>query len=109
MLAAFALGFGIGLFRVGRVAGMACLCLLGGVSIGVRIVLFRENLLVHNYAVNWVIIAVCGAISFAVILFRQRAAMVCLPIPSKVLAVPDAVAVDCGIGFCRYIPDRPCT
>jgi hypothetical protein len=76
VLVAFILGFALGLFKVGRVAGMACLTLLGGMSIGVRIVLFRDNLLIPTFSANWGIITVLGVASFIVILLQQRVAMV---------------------------------
>ncbi len=66
----------LGVFRVGRAAGMAALTLLGGMSIGARIVLFRENLLVHSFAVNWGIITILGGLGFIVVLFNTRVAMV---------------------------------
>ncbi|KAI0090608.1 hypothetical protein BDY19DRAFT_887453 [Irpex rosettiformis] len=75
VLVAFGLGFFLGMFKVGRAAGMAALTWLGGMSIGARIVLFREDLLVHSFAVNWGIITVIGAISFIVVLFSTRVAM----------------------------------
>ncbi|KAI0338380.1 hypothetical protein BDW22DRAFT_709967 [Trametopsis cervina] len=74
-LGAFLLGFFLGLFRVGRVAGMAFLAIFGGMSIGVRIVLFRPNLLIPNFAANWGVITVLGVISFATLLLRQRVAI----------------------------------
>ena len=67
------------MFKVGRAAGMAALTWLGGMSIGARVVLFREDLLVHSYAVNWGIITIIGGISFIVVLFNTRVAMVRLP------------------------------
>lgn len=76
VLVAFVLGFMLGVFRVGRAAGMAALTLLGGMSIGARIVLFRENLLVHSFAVNWGIITILGGLGFIVVLFNTRVAMV---------------------------------
>lgn len=76
VLGAFICGFAIGMFNFGRMLGIAALGGLGGVSIGVRIVLFAPNLLVPTYFVNWIIIGVLGLITFLTTLIKQRVGIV---------------------------------
>ena len=75
-IVAFVLGFLVGLFELGYAVGIATLSLLGGISIGARLVLFRPNLLVPAFFGNWLIITACGLICFMLLLLRQRAAIV---------------------------------
>ncbi|OCH90576.1 hypothetical protein OBBRIDRAFT_834892 [Obba rivulosa] len=75
VLASFVVGFLIGVFEVGRVAGTTCLGILGGLAFGMRIVLFRAGLLVHVFPVNWVIIAVFGVIGLGLVIFARRVAI----------------------------------
>jgi len=72
---AFGVGFAIGAMSFGRIAGITLLGITGGMSIGVRIILFRPGLLVPVFYVNWLIITVLGIIGFLVVLMRQRAAI----------------------------------
>ncbi|KAI0687099.1 hypothetical protein BC835DRAFT_1420024 [Cytidiella melzeri] len=111
VLVSFLLGFSIGLFKLGRAAGMACLALLGGISVGIRVVLFRPNLLVPIYGVNWAIVAILGVATFVVILFQQRVAM--LIASTSVGTFLTALGVDLiinkqsGMSFgLRYLFDR---
>jgi hypothetical protein len=77
-MGAFVCGFILGLFEFGRIAGIAVLGVLGGVAIGVRVVLFRPNLLVWSpFWANWVISGVMGAVTFVLVIAKQRAAIVC--------------------------------
>ncbi|PSR72704.1 hypothetical protein PHLCEN_2v11399 [Hermanssonia centrifuga] len=71
----FVLGFFLGVFDVGRIAGMTMLGFLGGFSIGIRIVLFRSDLLIHTFFVNWLIITVLGIVGFLLVIAKQRAAI----------------------------------
>lgn len=73
---AFGVGFAIGALSFGRIAGITLLGITGGMSIGVRIILFRPGLLVPVFYVNWLIITVLGVVGFLVVLMRQRAAIV---------------------------------
>lgn len=76
-MGAFVCGFALGLFNFGRIAGIAVLGALGGISIGVRVVLFRPGLLVPKpFWANWLIIGGLGAITFVLAILRQRAAIV---------------------------------
>ena len=76
-MGAFVCGFVIGIFNFGRAIGIAALAALGGLSIGVRIILFRPGLLIPDpFWPNWLIIAVLGAIAFLLAIFRQRASIV---------------------------------
>ncbi|TCD65567.1 hypothetical protein EIP91_002487 [Steccherinum ochraceum] len=75
-MGAFGVGFTIGVLNIGRVAGITLLAIMGGMSIGVRIILFRPGLLIPSllYA-NWLIITVLGIGGFVLVLLRQRAAI----------------------------------
>ena len=76
-MCAFGCGFILGLFEFGRIAGIAALGALGGIAIGVRIVLFRPGLLVPSpFWANWVICAALGVITFVLVIWKQRAAIV---------------------------------
>ena len=80
-LAAFGCAFVLGLFEFGRIAGIAVLGALGGLSLGVRIVLFRPNLLVpHLYWANWVVTMVLGVLVLVLVIAKQRAGIVCVPL-----------------------------
>ncbi|GJE91348.1 hypothetical protein PsYK624_074970 [Phanerochaete sordida] len=73
-LAAFGCAFVLGLFEFGRIAGLAVLGVLGGMSVGVRIVLFRAGLLVpHPYWANWVVTMVLAAVMLLLVIAKQRA------------------------------------
>lgn len=68
VLAFFAAGFFFGCFEIGRIAGIVSLGVLGGLSVGVRLMLMRSGLLFPvgddgsggGYALAWVIISVLG-------------------------------------------------
>ncbi|KAH9919062.1 hypothetical protein B0H21DRAFT_232552 [Amylocystis lapponica] len=70
---AFVLAFTFGLFNFGRFAGVMLLALMGGFSVGVRIVLFRPGLLVpvsHNWG-NWLIAAAFGVLGLLVLIDKR--------------------------------------
>lgn len=75
-LSFFVIGSLGGLFRTCRLAGLTALSIIGGMSVGMRIVLMREGLLLRSAALNWVIIVVCAVAGFVVTLFRQRIGIV---------------------------------
>ena len=75
-LSFFVLGSLGGLFKIFRLAGLTALSIIGGMSVGMRIVLMREGLLLHSTALNWVIIVVCAVAGFAVTLLRQKIGIV---------------------------------
>ena len=65
-----------GLFESSGLAGLTALSILGGMSVGVRIVLFREGLLLHTISLNWIIIIVLAVVGFVVTLFRRQIGIV---------------------------------
>ena len=76
-MGAFGAGLVFGALNVGRIAGITLLGILGGFSIGVRVILFRPGLLVPEVLyVNWLIITIVGILGFLLVLLRQRAAIV---------------------------------
>jgi hypothetical protein len=75
-LAVFAVGSLGGLFKLCRLAGLTALSIIGGMSVGMRIVLMREGLLLRSTALNWVIIVVCTVAGFAMTLLRRRIGIV---------------------------------
>ena len=76
ILSFFVLGSLGGLFKLFRLAGLTALSILGGMSVGMRIVLMREGLLLHTIALNWVVIVVCAVAGFAVTLLKQTIGIV---------------------------------
>lgn len=71
-LSSFVVGSLGGLFKFCRLAGLTALSILGGMSVGMRLVLMREGLLLHPTALNWIVIVVCAVAGFAATLLRQR-------------------------------------
>ncbi|KAF7979028.1 hypothetical protein HWV62_44011 [Athelia sp. TMB] len=72
------MGFVIGLFEFGRIAGIAALGAVGGLAIGVRVVMFRDNLLVGVYFVNWIIAGLCGLAGIIVVFLMERFGIIIL-------------------------------
>lgn len=70
------LGFVIGLFEFARLMGIATLGIIGGLAVGVRIVMFREGLLIPMYSINWVIVGGCGLGGLVLVVVRQRIGIV---------------------------------
>ncbi|KAJ3571731.1 hypothetical protein NP233_g3559 [Leucocoprinus birnbaumii] len=66
----FAFGFVFGLLEIGKLAGMVSLGILGGLSLGVRLMLFRSGLLIPvgsdgygaGYVLGWAMIAILGVL-----------------------------------------------
>ena len=56
--------------------GDFCLGAAGGLSVGIRIVLFRDDLLVPVFSVNWVIVGVFGVAGGLLVLFKRRTGIV---------------------------------
>lgn len=75
-LGSFVLGSLGGLFKFCSLAGLTALSILSGMSVGIRLVLMREGLLLRPTALNWIIIVVCAAAVFVTTLFRQRLGIV---------------------------------
>jgi hypothetical protein len=70
VLGFFAAGFILGCFEVGKLAGMVLLGITGGISFGIRLMLFRSGLLIPvgddgsgaGFALGWMMIALLGVI-----------------------------------------------
>ncbi|EKM81252.1 hypothetical protein AGABI1DRAFT_72143 [Agaricus bisporus var. burnettii JB137-S8] len=70
VLGFFITGTIFGCFEIGRIAGMVCLGMMGGMSLGVRITLLREGLIFGvgedgngaGYILSWAMIAVLGVL-----------------------------------------------
>ena len=75
-LSFFVIGSLGGLFRICRLAGLTALSIIGGMSVGMRIVLMREGLLLRSTILNWVVIVICAVAGFAVTLLRQKIGIV---------------------------------
>ncbi|TEB38106.1 hypothetical protein FA13DRAFT_1868483 [Coprinellus micaceus] len=70
----FVAGFVLGLFKWGMYLGQILIGVTGGLSIGIRIMLFKEGLLISDmafYAANWAVIAVLGAIGGATVVVKR--------------------------------------
>lgn len=72
----FAIGSLGGLFRICRLAGLTALSILSGMSLGMRLVLMREGLLLRPISLNWIIIVVCAVGGCVITLLRQRIGIV---------------------------------
>jgi len=68
----FALGSLAGLFKFCRLAGLTALSILGGMSVGMRVVLLRGGLLLRPAPLNWIIIALFMVVGLTVTFFRRR-------------------------------------
>lgn len=68
----FIVGFGIGLFEFGRIPGIACLGVVGGLAIGMRIVMFKSGLLFRQLFANWLVVAGCGVCGLLLMVITQR-------------------------------------
>ncbi|KAI0663955.1 hypothetical protein C8Q70DRAFT_930054 [Cubamyces menziesii] len=86
---AFGFGFLIGVFNIGRMAGILLLGVLGGFSIGLRIILLRPGLLIPTYVANWFVLVAFMIIGLGVILYRQRFGLVssCAAVGSFLVAL----------------------
>jgi len=69
----FFCGFAFGLFEIGRLGGITMIGLTGGIAFGVRIVLLRAGLLSNQiYALNWVVVIVCGGAGGLALIWFHR-------------------------------------
>ena len=70
----FVAGFVLGLFNWGMHLGQILIGVTGGLAIGIRVVLFKEGLLISDmafYAANWAIVAVVGALGGLVVVVKR--------------------------------------
>lgn len=72
----FVLGSLGGLSQFCRLAGLTALSIIGGMSVGMRIVLMREGLLLRPKALNWMVIVMCAVAGSVATLLRQRIGIV---------------------------------
>ena len=72
----FTVGASIGFLDLGKTTGIALLSILGGLSIGIRTVLFRSGLLVGPFFINWIIVTVAGIVGGILVLFMRRIGIV---------------------------------
>jgi len=73
------MGFILGLFEFGRLGGIALLGITGGLALGIRIMLMKEDLLLDAgslFAIDWIIIAFLGAAGGLSMIWWQRAGIV---------------------------------
>ncbi|TBU31063.1 hypothetical protein BD311DRAFT_804847 [Dichomitus squalens] len=68
----FVVGFVFGMLDFGRWAGILLIGVLGGLSVGIRVVLLRPGLLIHTYLVNWLVLALFMIMGLSLILSRQH-------------------------------------
>ncbi|KAF5322114.1 hypothetical protein D9619_001577 [Psilocybe cf. subviscida] len=72
ILCFFAVPFVLGCSSIGRIPGIACIGIIGGFALGMRIVILRPNLLVQgNLGSNWAIISIVGLAGLVPVLFHQ--------------------------------------
>ena len=75
-LGGFLIGFVFGVLNFGRMTGILLIGVLGGFSVGVRVVLLRPGLLLSPYVVNWAILALFMVFGLAAVLVKQRFGLV---------------------------------
>ncbi|KAJ3999372.1 hypothetical protein F5050DRAFT_981898 [Lentinula boryana] len=69
------LGLVIGFFEFARIVAMVILCLIGGLSFGMRITLLKTDLLFASLGLNWLIIVVLGVAGGLLLIWKNRIAM----------------------------------
>ncbi|KAJ4493817.1 hypothetical protein C8J55DRAFT_555227 [Lentinula edodes] len=69
------LGLVVGVFEFSRVIAMTLLCLIGGLSFGMRITLLKTDLLFSSLGLNWLIIVVFGVAGGLLLIWTNRIAM----------------------------------
>ncbi|KAJ7188895.1 hypothetical protein C8R46DRAFT_1056101 [Mycena filopes] len=78
ILVLFFCGFALGVFEIARLGGITAVGLAGGAAFGVRIVLLRAGLLISStelYALNLVIVGICGIAGGLSLIWFQRPAL----------------------------------
>ncbi|EJD02139.1 uncharacterized protein FOMMEDRAFT_168671 [Fomitiporia mediterranea MF3/22] len=71
-VALFVIGFVIGVVTIEYRVGTAVLGAAGGLSIMMRIILMKEDLLVGVYYVDWLLCAVFGAVGLVIVVWKER-------------------------------------
>jgi len=74
VLSFFVLGFFVGHFQNAYYVGIFCLGFLGGVSLGVRLVILRPNLLIQGNALsrlNWLIAIFLGLLGVLGVFYKK--------------------------------------
>ncbi len=71
-IAGFAIGFLVGMLKFGRWAGVLLLGVLGGFSVGLRVVLLRPDLLIPNYRLNWLVLTMFLVAGLSLVLLWQH-------------------------------------
>src|SRR5262245_56095084 len=89
VLTIFVFGFIFGLFEIGRLPGITLLGVIGGLAVGIRVVLMREDLLVPIFIVDWVLVALFGFIGLVLVIFKQRAGIVSFSSSSSSVVLTD--------------------
>lgn len=90
-LGGFAIGTALGALNFARWAGILLIGILGGFSVGVRVVLLKPGLLVSNYVVNWLVMVPFAILGLAAVLVKQRFGLV----RPRVCYVSRGVGPDC--------------
>lgn len=68
----FLVGFVAGVLTIDYGVGAGALGIVGGLSIGIRIMLLKPDLLISTFFVNWILIALCGIPGIIVTIWRVR-------------------------------------
>lgn len=76
VLLLFGVGLGVGFLTVDYAIGSVMLGAVGGLSVGMRIVLLREGLLVPLFFVNWIIVGLFGLLGSIVVVTKERMGVV---------------------------------
>jgi len=110
----FVVAFFVGLPSIFLPFAPFLLALEGGASIGLRVVLLRDDLLAQGqkaYAANWVIVALCGVLSVLCLSWKSRATTLfaCASIGSFLVGLGIDLVVNQQNGLSRglrYLMDR---
>ncbi|KDQ56384.1 hypothetical protein JAAARDRAFT_36553 [Jaapia argillacea MUCL 33604] len=73
VLGFFAGGFALGLFEVGRIAGIVLLGIVGGASLATRVIIMRAGLLTSSFPGNWAMVGALGLAGGILPIYKQRA------------------------------------
>ncbi|KAI5122195.1 hypothetical protein M0805_002684 [Coniferiporia weirii] len=72
----FAVGFVLGLIVHMYGLGAAALGIAGGISIGIRVMLMKNDLLIPIFYVNWLVCTACGVAGLLLVVWRERAGVI---------------------------------